>query len=347
MIVCGIDANGLLTDCSKTITVVIPAGTNTNTVGTGTIFWAPGTVGYILFVGGDIFHCTFQQTDASHTPSSITITALTNELAFGPPDRAFHKFLVQVKREIHAGILGTTVASVAPNTIVLAGATITNNLAGATISVLGSAGSGTTPQKILDFAISSNSGNTLTLAVDPSPYVNVGDIVVVRSLASVVTANTIGCADFVNAITNSGLGLGTDSAVGFKVLIWSGPGIGQERRIIGNNATVLTLDQPWDANAMPVAGQSIFIVVDSTWRYSSDTDAMNVSNPNPTNPQTVVGVNVSNYLNQQLLVQVLSEDSTGTLGTSGIAAGRREVWIFGNQGNIPAPGNPIIFASTP
>jgi hypothetical protein len=59
-----------------------------------------------------------------------------------------------------------------------------------------------------------------------------------------------------------------------------------------------------------------------------------------------MGINVANYLNQQLLCQVVTEDATGNLGTSFLAP-VREIWIFGSQGNIPSPSNPIIYASVP
>lgn len=344
IVLCGIDANGLLTPPSKAITVAVPSGTNTNTISTGNIFWDPGTVGYVLFFGEDVYHCTFQSSDATHTPSSITITAKTNFYAYAPPDAAFSKFLVQVKQTIHAGIIGINVAAVATNQITLGGATLTNNLAGYTASIIGTANS-TDPQKILDFSIVSNSGNVLTLATDPSSYVGVGDALVVRALGSIITSNTIGDANFLNAITNGGLGMIPNAEVGNLVRIWAGPGIGQIRRIVSNTDHVLTLDVPWDPNAMPTSA-SCWTVEEPTWKFANRTSRIVASDPAPATPPAIMGINVANYLNQQLLCQVVTEDATGNLGTSFLAP-VREIWIFGSQGNIPSPSNPIIYASVP
>ena len=335
IVLCALDSSGGISAPSKPITVSVPSGTATNTIGTGPIYWQPGTTGYVIFAGGDTYHVTFQAT-ASGAPSTLTLTSLPNFYAYAPPDKAFSRFLVQAKPEIHAGILGTTVAAVSTNTIVLSGATITNNLAGTDVSILASFQA--SDQKVLDFRISSNSGNTLTLATDPSPYVSVGDVCVVRTKANIVSSTTIGDANFVNAITNGGNGLATNGEVGNLVLIWAGPGIGQTRRIVSNTSTTLTLDTAWDPKATPTSA-STFVVVGPTWVYSSETAPAISSIPDPASPSTVATINVTNYDGESLIVGVVTEDATGTLGTQFLMP-MREIYLTGDAGTTPRPWSP-------
>lgn len=331
IVLCALDSTGGISAPSKPINVVVPTGTTTNTIGTGLIYWQPGTVGYVIFAGADTYHVTYQGT-ATGTPSSLTLTSLPNFYAFAPPDKSFSRFLIQSKVEIHAGVLGTTVASVSTNTIVLSGATLTNNFAGTDVSVLATIGAAT--QKVLDFRINSNSGNTLTLATDPTGLVNVGDVVVVRTKATTVSSTTIGDVNFVNAITNAGAGLVVNGEVGNQVLIWAGPGIGQTRRIVSNTSTVLTLDSAWDPNATPTSA-STFVIVTPAWTYSSETAPMISSVPDPASPSTIATINVTNYDGQSLIVGVVAEDPTGGLGTQFLMP-MREIYITGNAGTAPS-----------
>jgi hypothetical protein len=196
---CSVDSNGLLSPLSHLINVAIPAGTSTNTLGTGIIFWPPNTAGYRVFAGPDVNHLSFQ-TGGTGTPDSITLTSL-NVASYGPPDPAFDHFQVRAKRNIHAGVFGLAISSLTSGTITFdAESFTTNQWAGYTLSIVGKPNSQANIP-IIDLLVVSNDATTLTVGVDPTGLgVEAGDVAIMRTKPDTHTATTIGDSNFVNSV---------------------------------------------------------------------------------------------------------------------------------------------------
>lgn len=71
-------------------------------------------------------------------------------------------------------------------------------------------------------------------------------------------------------ITKTGLGLLADRWAGKKLVIRSGAGQGQERNIVSNTATTITVDRPWETT--PDA-TSKFAIVDTAWTFATESDS--------------------------------------------------------------------------
>ena len=84
-----------------------------------------------------------------------------------------------------------------------------------------------------------------------------------RVLPSSFSSTTVGDANFVNAYAAGGLT--ANAEVGNRVRIIARTGRGQQRVIISNTSTVLTIDTPWDTT--PDA-TSRFIVEEQPGRTS-------------------------------------------------------------------------------
>jgi hypothetical protein len=200
--ICAVDSTGLLTPTSNLITVAIPAGTNTNTLSTGTLFWTGETSGYQVFAGTDLNHLSWQATGTG-TPDSITLTSL-NEASYGPPDPSFDHFRMRAKRMFHAGVFGLEINALTSTTITFDGQSFTTNQwADYTLSIIGKPNSQANIP-IIDLLIASNTATVLTLdasAPDPTSLgVAIADIAIMRTKASTYTATTIGDANFINSV---------------------------------------------------------------------------------------------------------------------------------------------------
>ena len=197
-----VDSTGALTPMSHLIQCAIPAGTNSNTLATGTLFWTGETAGYQVFAGTDINHLSWQLTGTG-TPDSITLTSLL-EASYGPPDPAFDHFRVRAKRVFHDGVFGLAINALTSTTITFTGQTFTvNQWAGYTLSIIGKPNSqANTP--IIDLLIASNTASVLTLdpsAPDPTALgVAAGDVAIMLALATTFSATTIGCSNFINSV---------------------------------------------------------------------------------------------------------------------------------------------------
>ena len=130
-----------------------------------------------------------------------------------------------------------------------------NALAGGTVNI--TAGTGIGQSK----AIASNTANAITLVATFSPT---PDTTSVYTITMTGTA-TAGAA---TTVTDSTKTFVTNALAYCRVVLTSGTGIGQERNILSNTATVITVDQAWGIN--PSTNTTYSIV--ATWA------ANNVSN---------------------------------------------------------------------
>lgn len=333
--ICAYDSDGMLSNLSEVSKVSIPPGSDTNTITTPPLFWDTGTVGYYLFIGLDDSTMCFQGTSPG-SPSTITVTDLDLR-TWGPPDQLFSHFLVRVKRVIHGGVWGAQCTGVTSTTVTFAGASFTTDQwSGYDISKYGFASpTDSNPLDIVDLRVSSNTEDTITIGAngagvsppDLTSLISVGDVLVMRTLPDIFTSDTIGDSNFVNYYAPTGLEV--DKEKGNIVRIVAGRGRGQKRVIVGNTATVLTVNGDWDT--IP-DGTSRFIVEEPTWSDQLSQDVVNNA-PVPSPVPVVALLDLTNYERQPLIIQAFTADAGG--GTSVDALSPiRELYLWGASGNI-------------
>lgn len=322
-----LDANGLLGALSPVVTIYVPSGTNTNTISVGGLVWDTGTTGWQSFVGIDPNKLSYQTT-ANTTPTSVGIGDL-NVSAWGPPDTEFDRYRTRMKRVIHGGVFAAQVVSVTSTTIKLSvpDPLTVNQFANYDCSWLADTDS-TTPLKIANWTVSSNTADTLTVT-GPNPVtigLAVGDVVVMRSKPTFGTDGTgdyISDANWVNVFAPSGMT--PDAEIGNLIRFVHGTGQGQVARIKGNTATKLYADflvQP--------DSTSRYIVEEPNWQVITDTASANNSDHTASADFTA---EVTNYLHQTMLVQVLTVDGGDTESIEALSP-IREIYLFGAPGAL-------------
>ncbi len=326
------DANNLLTPMSNPCKVVVPNGTNTNTITTAGISWPSGAVGYYAFAQTHENALCFQAT-AAGTPATITLTDL-NTATWGPPDQLFTHFMFRLKREIHGGVWGAACSAVDVDTLEFLGATFTTDQwAGYDITLFARADSLPDAVPIIDLRVVSNTADTLTIGandagISPPDLTTIAmpdDVWVMRTKPDTFTATTIGDSNFVNFFGTSGLD--ADAEFGNQLIIIKGTGRYQRRNITTNNSTVITVDPPF--HTIPDA-TSRFIVVESAWTdQMSDNKVTN--DPLPFPPPTAGLPDITNYAAQSLFVEVLAADAQDFTALE-ILSPFREIYLFGAQG---------------
>ena len=342
IIICAIDAGGNYSPPSGPLTVTIPPTTNTNTLTISNIGWPLGANGYTVFVGTDHYNITQQfTTTGGAPPTNVTLGSIPNQITFAPPDLASGSMEVKGKLVIHEGIIGETVVGVSGggHTVTI-GAPATGSLGDLTVGgtvvrkliLIGRPNWQGNDLPIVEFNISSNSGEVITVDRDPtagSPNnIQIGDVVVITSQANINSATTIGDTMFTTAGGNPYGGSGVDNGdLSFMIMIVRGTGRYQQRLITAVSAgTTYTIDHAW--NIQPDA-TSMFIVVEKDWRYGSDVAMVN----NPAYNSAVVSLlNIDNYLQKPVLVMVLVGDQQGINFASEFRSPFRIQWSFGVQG---------------
>lgn len=318
------DAAGKLSERSAVVAIYVPAGTNTNAVTVGSLSWASGAAGYVVYAGGDPNRLS-AQAEAGGTPSSVTLTALS-VATYGAPDGEYSFARVRGRRVWHSGVWGAQVFSVTSTTIKIATAVpfTTNEWAGRDVTLIGKR---TTSGALVVYnaRVSSNNGDTLTLAGGaPSPVgagLAVGDVLVMRTLPTYGVDGTGQYVDdpkWVNAF--AGGGLTVDEEIGRTVRVIAGTGAGTSALVKSNTATRIYADFP-----VPLDSTSRFIVEESNWEVVADTSA--VSNASPT-AELVAAANVPNEIGQTWLFQVVLIDGGGDASAENTSP-VREVYLPG------------------
>lgn len=349
------DANGKWSQLSAFTSVTVPSGTNTNTVTTPNISWdTTNTAAWVLFAGRGHHSLSAQASGTGTTPATITLTAL-NVATYGAPDPMSYSILPEVKRVIHGGVWGDVCTAVSSNadgtgTITFATAPTThqfqqtNSTIGYDLTVIANANGSTAAIPIADFHVIDNTGGIYTVSPDPGLVdlgqvlgtgIPVGTVFVLRAFPSTITPTTIGDANFVNAYNAPGIsGLASNAEVGNRVRIIAGTGRGQERSIISNTPTVLTIDRPW--TTLPDT-TSRFIVEEGVWQDQPYAQ-QSASSLTPSPPPIVATLNLDNYRGQTVLVRCLIADQQNNNSVSRWSP-LREAYIWGAQGSRVVTAN--------
>ncbi len=311
---------------SQVMSVVIPAGTNTNTIDIVGITWPSSSAGYVVYAGPSHEELTYQA-DADTTPANITITAL-NERVFGQPDLEFDRILVRTKTVAHSGVWGAQVTGVTATTMTVASAGWTvNEWANRIITLIGKIDGSGVP--VANFKVASNTADTLTLlGGQPSPValgMVVGDVIVCRIIPQSITADTFTDPLFVNSFAGGGLNVNEEA--GRLARIIDGPGKGEVRVIKSNTSTEITLESPWGTT--PTA-DSVIIIELTGWETEASSEKVNNSRIN-----TAVALDqpVTNLANSTLLVQAATVDGGGNESVASLSP-LREIYILGTPGSI-------------
>lgn len=347
MQLCGYDAAGNVSAPSKFITVVIPSGTNTNTVTISDIQWYPGTVNYDVFAGLDHFGITKVVGFGSGSPSPLTITTMAGftaagiGLSYAPPDVVASTMVAQAKQIFHAGLLGETVIAVTsgPNTVTIgppATGTFSNVITGYPLVAIGNINTGSGGDfsvQVSSYVV--NGDRSITFSFGGFNFFNVGDVVVLGALAGNNGPTSIGDPNNVTVYYPGGAFTSAD--VGRTVRIIAGKGRYQTRQIISYASNTFEVDSPWHTQP---DSTSQFIVESTSFAYRSP--------PSPFSATTFVNMEklilvVANSTGMVLLVQVLMGDSTGTLFSSQYRSPFRMMYITGQGGT----NGPSAYTITP
>lgn len=330
----GFSTNGSNGPVSNFVTAVVPVGTSTNTISVAGIQWqsgaAPSILPYIGTSSMNMHACagasySGSSPDTNGNPTAYTFTDYTAD-GLGLPDINAVQYRVEEVGIVHGGNWGDVITSVDGTGKILtfaAGAWSTNQWAGSVLSLYYRPG--VTTQPALNMVVTSSTATTLTM---PSTGFLAGDVVVMRSKAGHITANTIGDDNLVNSYAPSGLTVNDE--VGNSIYILAGTGAGQPPKTVASNtSTVYTIVGTWDVT--PDA-TSVFIVLapgityDTSRVFTADGTGGTVA---------VMTTEAITTQEQSLLIRVGAVDSSGAYAPM-LYQPAREVYIPA-QATDPTP----------
>lgn len=330
-VVCAVDADGRYSPPSISCEIVVPAASNSNTITVSVPKWPTGATGYAIFAGDTPNLLTLQGTNAS-TPSSITLTAFRYR-DIGCPDVEFDRMRIKVKRVIHSGVFGAAITGVAAGHIEISGADwTTDQWENYDCSIIAKDGGADLP--VLNFAISANTADTLSVTPDPDGLgVSPGDVLVMRSKAATVGWDVDGRyltdPNWVNTFAPDGMT--ADAEIGYLLRVLSGAGRGGLFRIRKNTNDTIWLEG--DADQLDVLDStSRYIVEEASWQVTQDSDQLNNSQ---IDGEFDLGVEVTNYQLQTLLVAAYCLDGGGNESFDSLTPAR-EIYVYGSGGSVSA-----------
>ncbi len=330
------DATGQSSPGSQPASVPVDVGTDTNKIVLSDITWPSGTESFRLYAAvdhnilpvqfgsgfGEGFDPGFE---GGGQPSSLEITNVDNVRTRGLPKRNLSTLRVRAKVCEHAGVFGQAISAIESTGDIRIDdmGWTTDEWAGRICSIITDASDGSA--QIWNFTVVSNTADTLVVTPDPNDSnlaVEAIDVLIMRAMATSFSSVTIGDAKFQNTIYPTGMN--TDEEVGRVVRIIHGTGAGQQRRIVSNTATVLTVDSPWTTT--PDA-TSLFVVEQAAWAYQADVGDLA--------HEVVDGIltldmPVANYLERTLTVEVTTLDKFGREPISRVNP-RREIYVYGED----------------
>lgn len=320
-VVCAVDADGKLSAPSRVAsTVIVPSG-STYSLTLDIAQWADDTAGYRAFLARDASMRFAWAVSGTGTPSSITFNAY-NSASYGPPDTEARKLVVRAKRiELH-GVWTLRCTAVGANTLTFAGqGWTTNQWADYTVSLIAKDAAG--EQKIFNATVTSNTGDTLTTAINPAGIAVSGDVFAMRPRAS-VSGSTL---------TDANLSLNVDGLKGQELLVVAGPGRGYRYPVASNTSTSITIEGGFD---QAVTIDSRWIVVSPNW-LSEYAEHDLSGNADPAQ-EAIHALEFPNYDGQSILLQgTIIGDGKESLDN---LAPIREIYLTGVTGVAPSADAP-------
>ncbi|GAC1495956.1 MAG: hypothetical protein NVS1B6_00610 [Steroidobacteraceae bacterium] len=244
--VVAVDANGEVSDLSNWMPIVVPAGSDNNTV-TLTMKWPANIVNAIVYAG--IYRPRLDETVLTQQQVAVDVTQPTVLVPFfsdtqqGPPDAVFDHLGIEPQVEIHSGVWADAISSVGDYTLRTSiGGWGNNQWAGYTISVLGFQDT-TKSIPVRDLWIVSNTDNELTVS-ERATWLSPGDIVTCRPVPSTFSATTIGDLNFANSYSPGGLLPNSENSA--QIYLYAGTGKNQPlATVISHTSDTYTVDPPW------------------------------------------------------------------------------------------------------
>jgi len=315
----GVDSGGNVGALSPIVVADVTTSGSTHSITIPSLSWDASVTSWKLYAG--LTHLGLcEQASGSGAPSSITWTGPLQAASVGPPDEQFDHLALTITRVRKAGVYLGAVASRTSSTITFAGVSwTTNQWAGRVVSLMSSESQD--PQLLANFTIASNTATVLTLAAGNPVTAGIvaGDFMAIRALVSASGA----------VLTDSAFGLTATAEVGKMARVIFGTGAGQERRILSNTATAITLE-----SALDVAPDSTSVVVIE--EPLPDFFVPSASQPSDRTDDSIsIETVVPNYSGQAVAVR------GGALTAAGQAAAesdwpRRDFYILGSTFNTAA-----------
>lgn len=345
--VTAVDSNGDESGVSSDCKAYIAPGTTTAVVSIPIPSYDAATVSFNVYGGLQDPTQTWQANAlvGALVGGAINLTALFSPTIGGPPDINFDHFHFYGRKIFKAGIwegaLVTATVIVPGGPYVRLGIpAFTDNFAGRVVSKLGAipGGVATGPFDASSFGITSSATpnlhmNQSALSISTNGIAfSVGDFVTIRAQANIFSANTIGDALYVNSLNPSGLAV--DAFGGDNVLIIAGAGAGQERTILSNTNTTLTINGVW--GTIPDA-TSVFIIIDSHYPYDVTGKKLNTATSGIIPGNSIGSLPLDNQGGQSFLIEVQTED-VNNASFPDLYAPFRELYVFGQAGPNTAGG---------
>lgn len=145
----------------------------------------------------------------------------------------------------------------------------------------------------------------------------------------VILVGSVGNGDFTHGgrVQLQTTGLRTNFEIGNWVLIISGTGAGQQRKIYANDQHKYVIAGTWST---PPDDTSVFIIIEPNILTSADSTPVLNSDPNA---ETELSIRVDNYNDTMVWAQAFCMSASGKQSIAGDSPGR-ELWIFGGTGNV-------------
>jgi Putative phage tail protein len=323
--VTAIDAAGNETQASQPAAIPVDVGTDTNLVMLGDITWPEGTTGYRLYAGADHNQLSLQAESFEAQPISLEVMAYPNARTKGLPRPDLDALIVRVKVSEHAGVVGVDITEVLAGGLRVADiGWIDEEWTGRVVSVITDRSDGSA--QLWHFRITSNNNDTLYCTPDPQALgVEALDTLIIRTKATTYSELTIGDAKFQNSQYPSGANPGEE--VGRVVRIIAGTGAGQERRISGNDQTIITVDSPW--RIVPDE-TSIFVVERAAWEYAASVGRLGNE---IIDGRITFSVPIDNFLLKTVMVEVVAVTRDGREPIRQYNPWR-EVYVYGREADL-------------
>jgi hypothetical protein len=324
---------------SEILVFQVPNNTDTNTITINHIKWPQvSTLNSWQLFANTTEDLICGQTGGLGLPDSITFTGPIARQTYSVPDFDVSILRLRAQILIHGGVIGAAVQQLTTSTIVSSDtvdAAGTDDWSGRVLAIIGrQLGDGIAPFE--SFFINGFDAATGTFTLDRDPTaanVVVGDVFVVCTQGLDNSSNPYvvsdpGMSNATNIPPHTGETVNDPNRVGTMVRVIRGTSRGMSARVVSNTATDYTLDQP-----LPIAADSIWIVVDPGWDYSKD---VIINNAHPT-AVTLSSIAINNYLGIPLLVEGVTIDSEGVIIDDSDACVRM-LYVYGVQSTNTVTG---------